>query len=174
MPRDEKLVEGLVISRPTSHEGGRDGRVIGDHSVSSAVPAFSPSPEILPPLTSRAQLLHYHRPAGLCGAATPPEVGGLSAWVACLSISEGPMRDVQDGVDLANLQAARDGFIVNDRPDGRKLHQAGCEAVGAMHANAYRKIFFDSAKEAVDWLNSQYGNAWKPCGHCRGAIEASL
>ena len=85
------------------------------------------------------------------------------------------MRDVTDGVDLANLQAAGNGFIFNNRTGGGKLHRAGCEAVGAMHAGAYSKIFFDSAVEAVNWLDSQHGTSgWQKCGYCAGHIGHAL
>jgi hypothetical protein len=77
------------------------------------------------------------------------------------------MRDVRDGVDLATLQAERRGFILNARDDGYKLHRAGCDAVGAMHSGAYRKIFFEAFSAAIHWLKTESSSpAWSYCGRC--------
>ena len=79
------------------------------------------------------------------------------------------MRDVRDNLDLAQLQNARQGFIVNIRDDHKKLHGAGCDAVGAMVTLAYRKVFFEESAEAKRWLDDTYGPAgWTTCGRCGG------
>ena len=79
------------------------------------------------------------------------------------------MRDVQDNLDLAQLQAGGRGFILNARDDRKKLHGAGCEAVGAMVSRAYPKIFFEESTEAKQWLDGRYGQSgWTNCGLCGG------
>jgi hypothetical protein len=64
------------------------------------------------------------------------------------------MRDVRDNLDLAQLQAGGEGFILNVRDDRRMMHRSRCEAVGAMVSSAYPKIFFEDADEAKAWLNA--------------------
>ncbi len=75
------------------------------------------------------------------------------------------MRPVRDNLDLAELQRAGRGFILNDRADGARLHRAYCDSVGAMHPDAHAKIFFDELNEAVAWLKQNRPD-WKPCGLC--------
>jgi len=78
------------------------------------------------------------------------------------------MRDVGDNLDLAQIQAARRGFILNARSDRKMLHRSWCEAVGAMVSVAYPKVFFEELGEACEWLDAQYGrSSWFPCGVCR-------
>lgn len=77
------------------------------------------------------------------------------------------MRDIRDNVDLAQLQQAAQGFILNARNDGLKLHKAGCESVGAMHPGAYPKTFFEKYGEAAKFLDQKYGSlGWFKCGVC--------
>lgn len=76
------------------------------------------------------------------------------------------MRDVRDNLDLAQLQHSRIGFISNARPDGVRLHRAGCDAVGAMVSTAYPKKFFETHAEAARWLDERYRSQWFPCGLC--------
>lgn len=78
------------------------------------------------------------------------------------------MRDVRDHLDLAQLQAVRRGFILNIR-DRKMVHHAGCESVGAMVPDAYRKVFFEDSAEASRWLDDEYGSqGWENCGRCKG------
>jgi hypothetical protein len=74
------------------------------------------------------------------------------------------MRDVRDNLDLAELQHTRIGFISNARPEGVKLHKAGCEAVGAMVTAAYPKKFFETYAEAARWLDEKHSSRWDPWG----------
>jgi hypothetical protein len=84
------------------------------------------------------------------------------------------MRDVKDHLDLAQLQAARRGFILNARSDRKMLHCAGCEAIGAMVTTAYPKVFFEESGEARQWLNATFGSrGWENCGLCHGIGSAS-
>ena len=79
------------------------------------------------------------------------------------------MRQVMNNLELAQLQAAKMGFILNVRPEVRRLHRAACEAVGAMVSTAYPKIFFEEFSEARDWADRQYGAnpvGWTTCGLC--------
>lgn len=79
----------------------------------------------------------------------------------------GNMRDIRDNVDLAQLQQAALGFILNARGDGPRLHRAGCDSVGAMHPGAYRKTYFEKYSEAVQFLDQKYGQyGWIRCGVC--------
>ena len=85
------------------------------------------------------------------------------------------MRDVRDPLDLAQLQTAKQGFILNVRNDRRKLHRAGCETVGVIASNFYRKVFFEESKEATRvLLDAKWGvSGWGNCGIC-GGIGPSL
>lgn len=77
------------------------------------------------------------------------------------------MRDVRDNLDLAELQKAGNGFILNARTDVKKLHRARCEAVGAMVSTAYPKKFFETYAEAGQWLDKEYSSSgWDRCGLC--------
>ena len=77
------------------------------------------------------------------------------------------MRNIHDNVDQAQLQQAAQGFILNARTDGPKLHKAGCDSVGAMHPGAYPKTFFEKYGEAVNFLDQKYGlHGWVRCGVC--------
>ena len=80
------------------------------------------------------------------------------------------MRYIRDNLDLAQLQADRQGFILNARSDRKKLHSAGCEAVGAMVSTAYPKLFFQESEEDVrELLDAQWGRSgWTNCGLCFG------
>lgn len=85
------------------------------------------------------------------------------------------MRDVRDNLDLAQLQAAGEGFIVNARLDRRMVHQSRCEAVGAMVSTAYPKIFFEDPNDAKVWLNTAFGEqGWRNCGVCGGLTGQSF
>jgi hypothetical protein len=75
------------------------------------------------------------------------------------------MRAVRDTFDLGKLQRGKRGYILNDRADGARLHRVDCEAVGAMNAAAYPKIFLDDYDEAVAWSN-QNKRGWDRCGRC--------
>jgi hypothetical protein len=81
------------------------------------------------------------------------------------------MRNVTDQLDLAQLQAAKRGYILNARNDRKLLHRSGCEAIGAMVSSAYPKIFFEELDEAREWSETQYGKfGWAPCGKCLGRL----
>ncbi len=75
------------------------------------------------------------------------------------------MREVADQRNLAHLQFEQRGFILNLRLDQPKLHRSGCEAVGAMSRQAYKKIFFEDVTEARTWADSNAAG-WQPCGKC--------
>ncbi len=78
------------------------------------------------------------------------------------------MRDVRDNLDLAQIQHARLGYILNARKDGKKLHHSWCDAIGAMVTTAYPKIFFEKLSEACERLDGNYGSSgWTRCGLCR-------
>lgn len=80
------------------------------------------------------------------------------------------MREICDHFDLAKVQEVGEGFLANIREDVKKLHRAGCEAVSAMGTKEYRKVFFDTAVEAREWLDREYGpRGWSNCGRCGGA-----
>jgi hypothetical protein len=79
------------------------------------------------------------------------------------------MRQVVTNLELAQLQEAKRGFILNAR-HVKRLHRAGCETVGAMVSTAYPKIFFEEFDEAQQWADKEYGaypTGWTTCGICR-------
>lgn len=84
------------------------------------------------------------------------------------------MGQVADNLELAKPQSGERGFILNVRHDVKRLHRAGCEAVGAMVATAYPKMFFETGDEARQWSDAQYGpSGWTKCGLCRSNWEPS-
>lgn len=80
------------------------------------------------------------------------------------------MRKIDDQLDLAKLQDAKQGFILNIRSEVKRVHRAGCEAVGAMVTSAYQKEFFEGPREDVRAsLDTSWGaSGWTSCGRCGG------
>jgi hypothetical protein len=79
------------------------------------------------------------------------------------------MRQVQTNLELAQLQEAKRGLILNARQDVKRLHRAGCDAVSAMVSTAHPKIFFEEFDEARQWAEKEYGvypTGWTICGLC--------
>lgn len=80
----------------------------------------------------------------------------------------GVPRQIEDQFELAVLKHDRNGFILNCRGDRIMLHQAGCDAVGAMVTSAYPKLFFETLEEATRWADKKFGkDGWEACGFCR-------
>jgi hypothetical protein len=78
-----------------------------------------------------------------------------------------PMWKIKDHFELAEINHIGEGFVFNDRADRKMLHAAGCEALQAMVPKAYDKLFFDTMREARDWLDAKFGkNNWEVCGPC--------
>jgi hypothetical protein len=78
------------------------------------------------------------------------------------------MREIADQLDLAQIQAAGRGFILNVRQVPR-LHRARCDSVGGMKANEYQKIWFETETydEVSAWTNRKCGQyMWQHCGKC--------
>jgi hypothetical protein len=82
----------------------------------------------------------------------------------------GNMRNVRDHLDLAQLHAAGEGYILNLREDRKLLHRAQCDSIGAMMSDQYPKIFFETPDEATQWLKiATFGEqGWENCGRCGG------
>lgn len=77
------------------------------------------------------------------------------------------MRNVRDQLDLAQLQAAKRGFILNLRPDYKRLHWAGCDSIGGMKQNEHPKRFFETLAEAREWADKELGpQGWIICNKC--------
>jgi hypothetical protein len=59
------------------------------------------------------------------------------------------MRKVESFQDLAQLQAAGRGYILNVRDDRKKLHCADCHAIEGMYTPKYPKFLFDENIDEV-------------------------
>jgi hypothetical protein len=79
------------------------------------------------------------------------------------------MRQITDRLELAKIQKEERGFVLNVRPDAKRLHKAGCEAVGAMATTEHRKYFAEEDTGLVTRLNEQFGeHGWRNCGRSGG------
>jgi hypothetical protein len=78
------------------------------------------------------------------------------------------MKKVESHAKLTALMRQGHGFVFNNRPDRRMLHQVKCESLEVMSTKAYEKLFFEDLDEAKKWLDKTYGTrGWEVCGRCR-------
>ena len=76
-------------------------------------------------------------------------------------------RKIESHAELAELIRQGQGFVFNNRDDGKKLHKVNCECLEVMSTRRYEKLFFEELDEAVDWLDRNYGpHGWVACGRC--------
>ncbi len=74
-------------------------------------------------------------------------------------------RKIESHAELAELIRQGQGFVFNNRDDGKKLHKVNCKWLEVMSTRRYEKLFFEELDEAVDWLDRNYGpHGWVACG----------
>ena len=78
------------------------------------------------------------------------------------------MKLIRSKEELAQILLSNKGFVLNRRPESRKLHHASCDAIGIMNAREYPKYYAEDRAEARHWLDEKFGIVWKNCGHCGG------
>jgi hypothetical protein len=79
------------------------------------------------------------------------------------------MKEIMTNDEMLNIQFMRKGFILNARPESRKIHSISCEAVHAMVATAHPKYFSADRDAAKEWLDRTFGRGgWTNCGLCSG------
>jgi hypothetical protein len=80
------------------------------------------------------------------------------------------LRTIRDHSDLESLRAAGQGFVINIRDDRSRIHRVTCESIEVMSTSAYPKIFVQTGREAVQWIETDTGKVpWEHCGRCGGA-----
>jgi hypothetical protein len=75
-------------------------------------------------------------------------------------------KTIKSHIELAEIKEMGKGYVLNIRPDGRKLHAANCNYLDTMYTKEYEKVFFDDLEEARKWCREKFGNRWKHCGFC--------
>lgn len=78
------------------------------------------------------------------------------------------MRQILTNDEMALILLAKKGWVLNQRPESRKVHHATCEALSAMVVKEYPKYFSDDREAARAWLDEKFGSRWKNCGYCNG------
>jgi hypothetical protein len=76
---------------------------------------------------------------------------------------------VKTNEDMAYILIEREGYVLNERPEVRRVHHASCEAVAAMVASHYPKYFSLDPVASKVWLDERFGHRkWVNCGYCSG------
>ena len=82
------------------------------------------------------------------------------------------MQPISSNDEMTLIKLERKGFILNERPEGRKgrkVHHVTCEAVTVMHGTAHPKYFSENRVAAKEWLDQRFGtDGWVNCGSCSG------
>ncbi len=82
------------------------------------------------------------------------------------------MRKIESLQELAQLLAARRGYIVNLRDDRKKLHWAGCHAVEGMYTPSTQSSFSKTSKKRVNGSSPIIRWAGNLVGTVKGAYES--
>lgn len=78
------------------------------------------------------------------------------------------MEQVRNNAELNLIKLEKRGFILNDRPDEKKVHHVTCESVTALTVT-HPKYFSQNRAASREWLDSTYGErGWRNCGFCNG------
>ena len=88
-------------------------------------------------------------------------------------LKEIALREILTNDQMAMIILAKKGWVLNRRPESRKVHHATCEALSAMVIKEYPKYFSEDRAAARAWLNETFGTTgWKNCGYCSGLTSA--
>lgn len=78
------------------------------------------------------------------------------------------MREITNNREMAAIKLEGKGFVLNERPESRKLHHVSCDAIHAMVATAHPKYYSEDRAATKEWLDRRFGDGWNNCGLCRG------
>lgn len=74
--------------------------------------------------------------------------------------------------ELLLLKVEKRGFILNERPEIKRVHHASCGSVSTWLDHP--KYFSNDRDEARDWLDRRFGtDGWVNCKYCQG-LESEL
>jgi uncharacterized Zn-finger protein len=69
--------------------------------------------------------------------------------------------------ELLLIKVGKTGFVLNERPDVRRVHHASCSSVSPWIDHP--KYFSEDRNAARDWLDRRFGSdGWVNCGYCDG------
>ena len=66
------------------------------------------------------------------------------------------MEEIRTNDEFLLIKLGKTGFVLNERPEIRKVHHISCEAVHAM-TTMHPKYFSKNRKTAKDWLDRRFG-----------------
>lgn len=70
--------------------------------------------------------------------------------------------------ELNLIKVEQRGFVLNERPESRKVHHASCESVSAT-TTQHPKYYSQDRNAAKEWLDRTFGtDGWQNCGYCAG------
>jgi hypothetical protein len=77
------------------------------------------------------------------------------------------VRQISTTDELLLIKVQKKGFVLNERPEVRRVHHASCGSVSAWIDHP--KYFSENKRAATDWLDRRFGSdGWVNCGHCGG------
>ena len=83
------------------------------------------------------------------------------------------MRKILTNDEMALIVLSKKGWVLNWRPESRKVHHASCEALSAMVVREHPKYFSDNRADAREWLEQRFGSRWRNCTYCNGLSSSS-
>ena len=82
------------------------------------------------------------------------------------------MREITTTKDLLTIKVRKRGFVLNERPEVRRVHHASCDSLSTWIDHP--KYFSENRPAARDWLDRRFGSdGWVNCGYC-GGLNSSL
>jgi len=82
------------------------------------------------------------------------------------------MREITTTDELLLIKVGKTGFVLNERPDVRRVHHASCNSVSTWIDHP--KYFSESSNAAKDWLDRRFGSdGWVNCSYC-GGLNSTL
>jgi hypothetical protein len=79
------------------------------------------------------------------------------------------MKPIKTDAEMAHILIERQGYLLNDGPEARRVHHASCNAVAAMVASRFPRYFATDSVGAKQWLDDRFGPlGWVNCGYCNG------
>jgi uncharacterized Zn-finger protein len=77
------------------------------------------------------------------------------------------MRPITTTDELLLIKMGKRGFVLNERPEVRRVHHASCSSVSPWIDHP--KYFSENRRAATDWLDRRFGSdGWVNCGYCGG------
>jgi len=77
------------------------------------------------------------------------------------------MRQITTTDELLLIKINKTGFVLNERPEARRVHHASCSSVSTWLDHP--KYFSENSSAARDWLDRRFGSdGWVNCSYCAG------